>query len=92
VLCQPASLSFEEFAASYHPPYKAENGFRKMLLRTALDKIAHYDPRKTTFRASRDIHEIIIGGTQKNEDWIAVLSVPAFCQAVMKLPDRPIAP
>ncbi len=85
---QPARCSFEDFEASYRPPFGTRDGLRPLSLRAGLNKIAHPDPRKAGYRASAEIHEIIIGGSQRSEEWIAVISLPQLCQVVMDLPDH----
>jgi hypothetical protein len=87
-LFQPAPRSFEDFEVSYRPPFGTHDEFRPLTLRAALNKIAHPDPRKAGYRASDEIHEIIVGGSQGSEEWIAVISLPQLCQVIMDLPDH----
>jgi hypothetical protein len=87
-LLQPAQRPFDEFESGYQPPFEEQDGSRPLTLRAGLNKIAHPDPRRVGYRATNDIHEIIIGGRQRNEDWIAIISLPHLCQVVMDLPDH----
>lgn len=87
-LLQPAHCRFEDYEASYCPPFRIQDGFRQLILREGLNKVAHLNPNKTGYRVSDRIHEIIIGGNQHGEDWIAVISILHLCDVIVGLPDH----
>lgn len=87
---QPARRRFEDFNEEYRPPFQSQDGFRPLALRAGLNKIAHPDPMKTGYRVNDTIHEIIIGGTQGTEAWIAVISLPHLCDVITELPDHSV--
>lgn len=59
-------------------------------LRNALNKIAHSDGRKGGYFADQAEHDLLLCGTLRNKTWLAVISIPALCHEIKKLPDVPI--
>lgn len=74
----------------YTPPYNNKDGFEPLLLREALNKIAHADPDKTSFFASESVHDLILCGkyVRGNNKWIAIISLIDFCNVIKSLPDH----
>lgn len=79
------------FMKSYRPPYTAA-GLDALDVREALNKIMHADERVAGFRATADLHELLVSGIHKKDSWVAVISIPDFCRVVRSLPDQPINP
>ncbi len=78
------------FLRAYQPPYTSTSEGEPLFVREALNKIAHADPSNADYRATDELHELLLSGTRRNETWIAVISIPALCQAIKLLPDRNI--
>jgi hypothetical protein len=74
--------------SSYRPPYRERTGFEPLLLREALNKIAHADPYRTGFFADNTVHDLILSGNQGSNTWIAIVSLPDLCRAIKFLPDQ----
>ena len=64
-----------------------ENSYKPLYLRTGLNKIAHSDPRKSSFYASQDCHDLILVGTRGNNSWIAFFSLLKLIDVIRLLPD-----
>jgi hypothetical protein len=73
---------------SYRPPYSEKAGFEPLLLREALNKIAHANPYKAGFFADEVIHELILSGNHGANTWIAIVSIADLCRAIKSLPDQ----
>jgi hypothetical protein len=85
------SASTSEVSATlsnYQPPYSGRTGFEPLLLREALNKIAHADPYRTGFFADNTVHDLILSGNQGSNTWIAIVSLPDLCRAIKSLPDQ----
>jgi hypothetical protein len=89
-LLQRSTESFFDFDQGYAPPYDADRRLSPLPLREALNKIAHADPRRGSYRTDALTHEILIGGELGRHSWIAVISLPALSAAILALPDNPI--
>ena len=76
-----------DFAASYGPPYSSLSGYEPLYLRQALNKVAHFDPRRGGFFADDNTHDLILVGQDYGETWIAVVSLLDLCRVVKGLPD-----
>jgi hypothetical protein len=75
---------------NYRPPYSEKAGFEPLLLREALNKIAHADPNKAGFFADEVVHELILSGNQRANTWIAIVSISELCRAIKSLPDQSV--
>jgi hypothetical protein len=75
---------------SYRPPYSEKTGFEPLLLREALNKIAHADPYKAGFFADEVVHELILSGNHGTNTWIAIVSISDLCRAIKSLPDQSV--
>ncbi|MEA5414143.1 hypothetical protein [Synechococcus sp. BA-132 BA5] len=75
------------------PPIIVPNAIQ-LELGEALNKIAHADPRedKSSFAADRLRHEVVLTGEKSGCPWIAVIDIPAMCNAIKALPDKDIVP
>lgn len=76
----------ETYAAPYTNLYPSAH----LRLRNALNKIAHSDGRKGGYFANRTEHDLLLCGDLRNKTWLAVISIPALCHEIKKLPDVPI--
>jgi hypothetical protein len=76
--------------SNYRPPYSEKVGFEPLLLREALNKIAHADPYKPGFFADEIIHELILSGSHGANTWIAIVSIADLCRAIKSLPDQSV--
>jgi hypothetical protein len=85
---EPAAAAFGDFERTYVAPFTALAGFQSLPLREGLNKIMHTDPRRASFRAGHDIHEMLLVGTRGSNEWIAVVSIPRLYAVLMALPDR----
>lgn len=85
---QPAVAAFKDFEQTYVAPFTDLAGFRPLSLREGLNKIMHTDARRASFRASHEIHELLLGGTRNRDKWIAVVSIPLLCSVLMRFPVR----
>ncbi|MCM1983637.1 hypothetical protein [Lyngbya confervoides] len=75
---------------NYRPPYSEKDGFEPLLLREALNKIAHVDPYKAGFFADEIVHELILSGNHRANTWIAIVSIADLCRAIKSLPDQSV--
>jgi hypothetical protein len=75
---------------AYQPPISALSGFSPLPLREALNKIAHTNVRSTNFAVDRSNHDLLLSGKYKGVPWLAILSVPAICEAISTFPDASI--
>ena len=66
---------------------QASNADDILTLREALNKIAHANPNRSTYRIDDDDHVLILTGKNKDENWIAELSIPKLCDAILQLKD-----
>lgn len=75
--------------ARYQPPYSEWHGARALSLRDALNRVAHVDPRRSSYRIAKGLHEILLCGVGPGGKtaWVAAISVIDICQAVRTLPD-----
>lgn len=73
---------------SYRPPYSGKTGCEPLLLREALNKIAHADPYRTGFFADNTVHDLILSCNHSSNTWIAIVSLPDLCRAIKSLPDH----
>lgn len=88
-----ANLSEEKcsnIVENYAAPYTNLDASDHLGLRDALNKIAHADGRKGGYFADQAEHDLLLCGTLKNKTWLAVISIPALCHEIKKLPDVPI--
>ncbi len=86
-----ACVDVQSFIKNYRPPFRRLTPpFRALGLRDALNRIAHANPDATGYRASAEIHELILSGERSNSRWLAILSIPDLCAVVRSLPDRRI--
>lgn len=74
--------------SNYQPPYEKQSDFEPLVLREALNKIAHANPSKAGFFANTATHDLILSGKKRNRNWIAILSIVDLCRAIKSLPDR----
>ena len=82
-----SKIEQEQIIENYQRPIEGSNGYVSLDLRTALDKIAHARRNLTGFDVSENSHDVILCGVRYEVPWIAVISIPDFCNAVRKLPD-----
>ena len=75
---------------NYRPPYSEKAGFEPLLLREALNKIAHADPYKAGFFADEVVHELILSGNHGANTWIAIVSIADLCRTIKSLPDQSV--
>jgi hypothetical protein len=61
-----------------------------LTLREALNKIAHLDPGRSTYRVDQADHVLILIGENKGKEWVAELSLPMFCTVILNLKDESI--
>ncbi len=73
---------------SYRPPYSEKSDFEPLLLREALNKIAHANPSKAGFFANDAVHDLILSGNHGTNTWIAILSIVDLCSAIKSIPDQ----
>ena len=90
-------LSWVKIKGDYNPPYNklgSKDGFTKLNLRKALNKIVHRnpDPKMNSFYANANYHDLILCGDDRDrtKKWIAVISVIDLCKTIQSIPDRPI--
>lgn len=81
---------YQEVISSYRPPCFPRSGFEALSLREALNKVAHLDLSKAGYYADLDDHDLILAGTYRGRNWVAILSVPKLCSEIKGLPDQPI--
>ncbi len=77
----------DAFKKDYQGPYNNHIDLTPIHLRQALNKIAHFDQSKSTYYVDDNCHELILMGTQRNENWLAVISIKLMCAAIKDLPD-----
>lgn len=65
---------------------KSTEGFKKLSLREACNKIAHTKVFKAHFYVGNDVHYQTLCGTNSGDDWIAVIDIFAFAKTVQALP------
>lgn len=82
--------SYAEFRDAYSPSASSVEGFQPLLLREALNKIAHADAPKSGFYADSENHDLLLFGKLGNKCWAAVISIPDLCRVVKELPDVPV--
>lgn len=70
------------------PPSTDLQGFGTLGLREALNKVAHADPNQSGFYADSYYHYLILSGTWRSREWVAIFSVPSLCDAIEALPDE----
>lgn len=73
--------------AAYRPPFKALENAVPLHLRQALNKIAHADPRVSSFFANEDVHDLVLSGEYQGTGWVAVVSLVELCDVIGALPD-----
>jgi hypothetical protein len=91
----PASATdIEKMVTTYRPPYSKLKGFKKLVVREALNKIAHANPRRDAsgFFVDDHTHDLLLSGLKGSNLWAAVISVPDLCAAIAALPDVPTNP
>lgn len=71
----------------YRPPHSRLPGFVPLKLRHALNKVAHANPRGTSFFADADTHDLILTGEERGSTWVAVISIIDLCKVIKSLPD-----
>ena len=74
--------------SNYQPPYEEKNDFEPLVLREALNKIAHANPSRAGFFASTATHDLILSGKKGDRNWVAILSIIDLCHAIKSLPDQ----
>jgi hypothetical protein len=67
-------------------------GYSPLLLRQALNKIAHADPQKAGYYvAPRDrAHDLLLFGEDRGQKWFAAISILELAKAIRALPDATI--
>jgi hypothetical protein len=56
-------------------------GFKRIGLRDALNKIAHHDTERATYRIDgRGAHYMVLGGTHQRRQWVAEILISVLCQ------------
>jgi hypothetical protein len=67
-------------------------GFQPLMLREALNKIAHADPRAADYYVGpRDnAHDLLLTGSRGGHQWFAAVSVLQLIRAIHTLPDVPM--
>lgn len=74
----------------YEAPFTSLEGGAPLHLRDALNKIAHSDGRRGGYFADQVEHDLLLCGSLRNSNWLAVISVPSLCREIKLLPDVPI--
>jgi hypothetical protein len=94
LLCNVGSAETQAALTAGQLPPIVLPGATPLELREALNKIAHMDPRpsKSSFAVDEQRHEVVLTGEKHGSPWIAVLDIPALCDAIKALPDRDIVP
>jgi len=85
-----AKATEDEVAAAikgYQLPYDRLKGFSPLALRQALNKIAHADPKRNSYFANEQTHDLILTVVDRGEKWIAVISLIDLCRVIKSLPD-----
>ena len=62
---------------------------KPLTLRDGLNKIAHADPTRSTYRLDPTDHVLVLI-SDRGERWIVELSIPKLCSAILQLKDRAI--
>jgi hypothetical protein len=65
------------------------NGYTPLLLRQALNKIAHADPQKADYYIGPGdcVHDLLLYGEDRGNSWFAVVSLIELVKAIRALPD-----
>jgi len=89
---KPSASDTEVFTVlnCYRPPYNKQHGFQPLLLREALNKIAHANPDKTSFFANETVHDLILCGKKGSNTWVAIISLIDLCNVIKSIPDQTI--
>jgi hypothetical protein len=80
-LIQPATpLDQSEMAAAFKLD-RSHMNCRALSLHHALNKLGHYDSAISTYRIDgRGAHYLLLGGRQKQENWVAEILVSRLCK------------
>lgn len=72
----------------------ALEGYDPLVLRDALNKIAHADPNGADFYvgAGNGAHELLLFGKDRDSRWFAAISLPQLVTVIHSLPDARLAP
>jgi hypothetical protein len=81
---------YKTYYCGQYREYCETKNFNSMNLRTALNKIAHANPVDSTFYASEETHDLILIGSNRERQWIAILSLLDLINVLKKLPDGEI--
>lgn len=90
-LLQSSEEIFTQFESEYRSPYCLSERLGPLVLRDALNKIAHANPMLGSYRVLGHQHEILIAGTQRAKYWIAAISLPSLAATILALPDEELA-
>ena len=58
-----------------------------LVLRDALNKIAHADPALGSYNVEGEAHDLVLSGTQGKRQWVAVISLPKVIAVLRAYPD-----
>lgn len=69
--------------------HKLESKGKPLHLRQALNKIAHSNPQRSDFlvKPFDSAHFLFLFGEHRGQEWLAVISLFAFVEAIRSLPD-----
>ena len=57
-------------------------------LRDALNKVAHANPGLSSYNVEGDRHDLILSGTLRSQNWVAVISLPKIADVLRAFPDH----
>jgi hypothetical protein len=92
LLNRASSSEIQSVLTAGQSPPVVVPGATRLVLREALNKIAHMDPSpgRSSYAVGGRQHEVILTGKRNDHVWIAILDIPALCNAIKALPDRTI--
>lgn len=84
LLVQPATQQEQASMAAAHRIDRSHVHCAPLSLREALNKLGHYNATLSTYRIDgRGAHFLVLGGRQRNQNWLAEILVSRLCYEAM---------